>query len=151
MRHFIQELASYSRYFKGHPPAKTLDFLKIVIDLTSFNFVICKKNKKNKTAVPVWMVFALVAYLTTDASQVRVRSLRGRLPLLYMPRATGSPVAVETWRHAILRCLPPFAMRGPSRAPGGYHSNTMGRHKIFGAFYTLSFFFDSFFNFFLLF
>lgn len=93
MRHFIQELASYSRYFKGHPPAKTSDFLKIVIDLTSFNFVICKKNK---TAAPVWMVFALVAYLTTDASQVRVRSLRGRLPLLYMPRATGSPVAVET-------------------------------------------------------
>lgn len=45
---------------------------------------------------PVRMVFSLLAYLTVDASSVRVRSLRGRLPLLYMPRATGSPVTVET-------------------------------------------------------
>lgn len=47
-------------------------------------------------ATPVWMVFAPAAYLTVDASPVRVRSLRGCLPVLYMPRATGSPVTVET-------------------------------------------------------
>lgn len=81
-------------------------------------------------ATPVWMVFSLSAYLTVDASPVRVRSLRGRLPLLYMPRATGSPVTVETWRHVILFCPAPFATRGPSRSLRGCHSNARVRNTI---------------------
>lgn len=81
-------------------------------------------------ATPVWMVFSLSAYLTVDASPVRVRSLRGRLPLLYMPRATGSPVTVETWRHVILFCPAPFATRGLSRSLRGCHSNARVRNTI---------------------
>lgn len=85
-------------------------------------------------ATPVWMVFALAAYLTVDASPVRVRSLRGRLPLLYMPRATGSPVTVETWRHVILFCPAPFATRSLSRSLGGCHSNARVRNTILPSF-----------------
>lgn len=81
-------------------------------------------------APPVWMVFALAAYLTADASPVRVHSLRGRLPLLYKPRATGSPVVVETWRQVIPSCLTPFATRGLSRSPSGCYSNARGRNTI---------------------
>lgn len=76
------------------------------------------------------MLLVLAAYLAADTSLVRVRSLRGRLPLLCKPRATGSPVVVETWRHAILRCPSPFVTRGLSRSLSGCHSNTRGRNTI---------------------
>lgn len=92
-------------------------------------------------APPVWMLFVLASYLTADASPVRVRSLRGRLPLLYKPRATGSPVVVETWRHVILCCPTPFLTRDQSRSLSGCQSNARSRNTIWVSAIVFFFFF----------